>query len=602
MALIKTSVNAKKSVNLMVVMAVIGVACTVAIGTIFLIKVGIEAAGAPDMGWYANNPNAEIFEISTANELAGLAQIVNGTWGGTPERDDFSGKTIRLTNNIDLSTYDNWTPIGSITYDKWNNTKSTVMTWDWSNEKPFAGTFDGGGHIISKTTDDNHPNSEVDNQNLFGYIQGGSVKNLRLDGMNIRDGRIINYEFFDFFTRVDSILADKRPTTQPTAQPATDNKNLSVIITNSIITFSSKSGHLSRRFYKEFHRYITRDGLDTLVEHIPGEMPVNPETGRELTIHERLENHLYLYLLDRDRSIAQAMYTRFGEMLTNINGFAVQSVTAGDMVYAPTNPRRMIVVSNTDDFESRPLSAYDEFKTRLMFIRERYRGAPDADDIIITAENSVTFDKILRIMNLARATGYSNISIALLSDSVRKRTQNDPIREADVFGKDIFTMSTDSILSLSRPGRINLLGSGLGRNYGALEGLLDGLRSGPAPELKKRWTPVISSSRLHTTAWPLGGGGRSRVSVQRVIMQNMAELRHAYNRRLRENPALMGRITVKISIDESGKVISAQMVETTINDRELENFVVDRVKSWNFGPIDKPGDVAEVTYPFVFSQ
>jgi|GEM_PF-2624188 len=97
-------------------------------------------------------------------------------------------------------------------------------------------------------------------------------------------------------------------------------------------------------------------------------------------------------------------------------------------------------------------------------------------------------------------------------------------------------------------------------------------------------------------------GGRSRASIQRVVMQNMAALRHAYNRRLREKPSLSGRITVRFAIDEFGKVISAQMVETTMNDPELEQIVVARVRSWNFDKVDKQGDVTEVVYPFVFSQ
>ncbi|MDR2578834.1 MAG: TonB family protein [Chitinispirillales bacterium] len=97
-------------------------------------------------------------------------------------------------------------------------------------------------------------------------------------------------------------------------------------------------------------------------------------------------------------------------------------------------------------------------------------------------------------------------------------------------------------------------------------------------------------------------GGRSPASIQRVATQNAPALRHAYNRRLQERPELSGRIDVKFSIDESGKVISAQAAESTMNDPELENFVIERVKGWNFEPIDKPGDVTEVTYPFVFSQ
>ncbi|MDR0331435.1 MAG: TonB family protein [Chitinispirillales bacterium] len=98
------------------------------------------------------------------------------------------------------------------------------------------------------------------------------------------------------------------------------------------------------------------------------------------------------------------------------------------------------------------------------------------------------------------------------------------------------------------------------------------------------------------------GIGRSRASIQHVIMQNMATLRDAYNRRLRDKPGLSGKITVKFAIDEFGKVIFAQVVESTMADSELERTVVDRVKSWNFDKIDKPGDVTEVTYPFVFSQ
>jgi TonB family protein len=97
-------------------------------------------------------------------------------------------------------------------------------------------------------------------------------------------------------------------------------------------------------------------------------------------------------------------------------------------------------------------------------------------------------------------------------------------------------------------------------------------------------------------------GGRSRESIQRVVMQNMAALRYAYNRRLRDKPGLNGEIKVKFAIDESGKVISAQVVESVIADAEFEKTVVDRIKSWNFGKIDKPGDVTEVIHLFEFSQ
>jgi TonB family protein len=88
----------------------------------------------------------------------------------------------------------------------------------------------------------------------------------------------------------------------------------------------------------------------------------------------------------------------------------------------------------------------------------------------------------------------------------------------------------------------------------------------------------------------------------RVVMQNLAALRYAYNKRLREKPGLNGKVTVKFAIDEFGKVIFCEAVESTIGDPVFEEVVVSKIKRWVFEKIDKPGDVTEVIYPFVFSQ
>ena len=137
------------------------------------------------------------------------------------------------------------------------------------------------------------------------------------------------------------------------------------------------------------------------------------------------------------------------------------------------------------------------------------------------------------------------------------------------------------------------------------------LRINPNYELAKKnlekTKKLIGSGELNISSpnTVKGGaltGGRSRASIQRVVMQNMASLRYAYHRRLRDKPDLAGKITVKFAIDEFGKVIFAQVVESTMDDSELERTVVDKVKSWDFDKIDKPGDVTEVVYPFVFSQ
>ncbi len=48
---------------------------------------------------------------------------------------------------------------------------------------------------------------------------------------------------------------------------------------------------------------------------------------------------------------------------------------------------------------------------------------------------------------------------------------------------------------------------------------------------------------------------------------------------------------------EGGDVANA-----ALQDPNLLQQVVSIVKSWNFGKIDKPGDITEAVYPLVFSR
>ncbi len=95
---------------------------------------------------------------------------------------------------------------------------------------------------------------------------------------------------------------------------------------------------------------------------------------------------------------------------------------------------------------------------------------------------------------------------------------------------------------------------------------------------------------------------RSKAAIMQVVMQNLASLRYAYNRRLREKPGIQGKIYVKYRIDENGDVISSKVVKSSMHDRKLENTIAKKIKTWKHCPINKSGDITEVVYPFVFSQ
>jgi len=126
------------------------------------------SAQVPDTDWY--NTTSANFTISNADQLAGLAQLVNNG-------NNFSGKNITLDDDIDLSSYNNWLPIGNYHSDS-----------DREITNPFSGTFNGGGYTISKLIINR---SQADYQGLFGIIVRGKVENLGLDSVNINGGNFV---------------------------------------------------------------------------------------------------------------------------------------------------------------------------------------------------------------------------------------------------------------------------------------------------------------------------------------------------------------------------------------------------------------------------
>ena len=140
------------------------------------------ATVGPDYSWYTNATTAESYSISTAAQLLGLANIVNGTTGDANiAQNTFGGKTISLTNNVSLAGIE-WKPIG------------TVVSYSGI---AFGGTFDGGNYTISDlNTSDN--TQYYATAGLFGSITGkATVKNLKLENVNVASthyaGALVGY-------------------------------------------------------------------------------------------------------------------------------------------------------------------------------------------------------------------------------------------------------------------------------------------------------------------------------------------------------------------------------------------------------------------------
>lgn len=131
----------------------------------------ISANTNEDISWYIGNEGASTYTLETAAQLFGFAALVNGTAkradGISVGSVNFSGKTINLADNIDVSGYE-WIPIG------YSNGYTPTA---------FAGTFNGNGHTVTLALD-TIGQSYV---GFFGYVTG-TVRNLTVDGSAKADG------------------------------------------------------------------------------------------------------------------------------------------------------------------------------------------------------------------------------------------------------------------------------------------------------------------------------------------------------------------------------------------------------------------------------
>lgn len=87
--------------------------------------------------------------------------------------------------------------------------------------------------------------------------------------------------------------------------------------------------------------------------------------------------------------------------------------------------------------------------------------------------------------------------------------------------------------------------------------------------------------------------------IQKIVRQHTGEIRSCYERELAKVKGLNGRIVAVWIIDMHGSVTKAGIKESTMNNSNVENCMVNFIKSWRF-PIPKGGGMASVEYPFVF--
>ncbi len=140
---------------------------------------------------------------------------------------------------------------------------------------------------------------------------------------------------------------------------------------------------------------------------------------------------------------------------------------------------------------------------------------------------------------------------------------------------------------------------GTGGSGGIDDFLNDMDDAAPQVTLKKRAkVDLVKPQKVSGSSEALGY--RTEQSITNVVLAKRGQIQYTYEKYLKRNPNLRGKISIEFTIAANGFVKSARIVDSTINHPQLKRELLALVKRMKFEAIPS-GDVTTV-FPFLFSK
>ena len=96
-------------------------------------------------------------------------------------------------------------------------------------------------------------------------------------------------------------------------------------------------------------------------------------------------------------------------------------------------------------------------------------------------------------------------------------------------------------------------------------------------------------------------GSLDKELIRRVIRQHINEVKFCYEKQLRINNKLQGRVVVQFTIAGTGKVLASMVQSSTLGDPATEQCIAQAIRRWDF-PKPQGGGIVVVSYPFVLKE
>jgi biopolymer transport protein ExbD len=205
--------------------------------------------------------------------------------------------------------------------------------------------------------------------------------------------------------------------------PDDNNLALTIAITDNYLEIWARGGSLPKIFAKEFIDFrCKKDKANQRVDLSQTKIEtIKCEDGTPVTIYDKEVIHMFAVHRTSDEdpgTILKAVYNANDSVYFDANGAFLSEKSQLKVcgVYRTLDQENTVKIDTKkfNDAKVDMRSAYDELALVLIDIHAKFIDLPDADNIIILADDKIVFDKVIQIMDVARESGFYNIQLAKL--------------------------------------------------------------------------------------------------------------------------------------------------------------------------------------------
>lgn len=153
---------------------------------------------------------------------------------------------------------------------------------------------------------------------------------------------------------------------------------------------------------------------------------------------------------------------------------------------------------------------------------------------------------------------------------------------------------------LNRAGSADASGTGAKAGIGDLGGVSAAKDAGNVSSGDKREAVKVTAQvNIRSPEKIIGDGLLDKNAVSAVISRQKSAVQSCYERELKKNPNIGGKLVVQFTIGTAGRVTSASVVSDSVGSPAVGQCVVSRIQSWRFPKPD--GGSVTVSKAFVFA-